>query len=496
MLMDYLAMKAMKMPAIMSHELPWMIVSMVIAFIASYLSLFIFIHFRKNRTNKLVTWSSAIVMSVAISGAHYAGKIATTYYVETEQMLTPHTLNTSLLYEVIISIVILYFGAMLLMFYERNLLEQLAYEHPLTNLANRHDMNRYLHQLAGKEDVGVIFIDLHQFKIINDTLGHAIGDLTIKEVAKRLQQFIFEKERLFHIGGDEFLFVIKDADASEMVNKAEEILKAIKKPFYIEGNELYVSANIGMNMKQIDAASPLDILRQADIAMHEARTQGNNKLAFYTKEIGEKELRRLQLTKDIQMAAEKAELYLVYQPKWDVKNQEIYGFEALLRWKHPELGLISPGEFIPIAEETGTIIPITYWIIEQTCVQIKEWKKLYMFKPISVNLSTKIFLTDDLAEKVEEILKRKEIDAKDLELEITETIVLHDINEVSRQLTELRNLGVRVSMDDFGAGYSSIGLLDRIPLDTIKLDRLFTFDIHRPSKQAIIRSIFIMADTL
>src|SRR5699024_12069577 len=162
-----------------------------------YRKLFIFIHFRKNRTNKLVTWSSAIVMSVAISGAHYAGKIATTYYVETEQMLTPHTLNTSLLYEVIISIVILYFGAMLLMFYERNLLEQLAYEHPLTNLANRHDMNRYLHQLAGKEDVGVIFIDLNQFKIINDKIGLVISYIMIKEVAKRLQQFIFEKERLF-----------------------------------------------------------------------------------------------------------------------------------------------------------------------------------------------------------------------------------------------------------------------------------------------------------
>lgn len=496
MLMDYLAMKAMQMPATMSYELSWMIVSMIIAFIASYLSLFIFIRFRKKQANKFVTWLSAIIMSIAISGAHYAGMFATTYYVEKEQMLTPHTLNTTLLYEVMISIVILYFIAMLLMFYERNLLEQLAYEHPLTKLSNRHDMNRYLHQLAGEEDVGVLFIDLHQFKIINDTLGHAIGDLMIKEVANRLRQLVVERERLFHIGGDEFLFVINKGKASEMMNKAEEILKNIKQPFFIEGNELYVSASIGMNIKRIDATSPLDILRQADIAMYEARTQGNNKAAFYTKEIGAKEIRRLQLTNDIQMAAEKAELYLVYQPKWDVKNDEIYGFEALLRWKHPELGLISPGEFIPIAEETGTIIPITYWIIEKACVQINAWKKLHMFKPVSVNLSTKIFHTNNLVEKVERILRKTKVNPKDLELEITETIILHDIDEVSRQLTKLRDLGVRVSMDDFGVGYSSIGLLDRIPLDTIKLDRLFTLDLHRPSKQAIIQSIFIMAETL
>lgn len=493
--MDYLATHAMETTAVLSHDPLLFFLSILIAFIASYLSFYIFTSFRQRKGNRLATWLAAIVMTIAISGGHYVDMLSTNYYVENESMLTPYTLNVALLSEVMISIILLYFLALFLMFYERNVLERLAYEHPLTNLANRHDMNRYLHQLSG-EEVGVIFLDLYQFKIINDTLGHAIGDLTIIEVANRLRKLLTMKERLFHIGGDEFLFVVRQGTEAGMMKKAEKILRNIKEPFFIEGNELYVSASIGMNLKKIESDNPLDILRHADIAMYEARTRGKNKAMFYTKEIGVKELRRLQLTKDIQHAAEKGELYLVYQPKWDVKNAEIYGFEALLRWKHPELGLISPGEFIPIAEETGTIIPITYWLIEQACEQIKAWKKMYMFKPVSFNLSTKLFHANNLVEKVEKIIIKTGIDAEDLELEITETIVLHDIDEVSRQLTELRDLGVRVSMDDFGVGYSSIGLLDRIPLDTIKLDRLFTLDILRPSKQAIIRAIFIMAETL
>lgn len=196
------------------------------------------------------------------------------------------------------------------------------------------------------------------------------------------------------------------------------------------------------------------------------------------------------------MALEQKQFIVVYQPKWNVKTNRLYGFEALIRWQHPRLGLVSPGEFIPIAEETGIIVPITRWVLEEACRQCKAWKDQGINQPVSVNLSVRMFQTSSLVEWVQDILNIVELAPHFLELEITESMVFYDINDIIRQLESIRKLGVRVSMDDFGTGYSSIGLLDRIPIDALKLDRLFTNDLDTPGKRAILHAIILMAENL
>ncbi|UUZ86560.1 EAL domain-containing protein [Paenibacillus sp. P26] len=204
----------------------------------------------------------------------------------------------------------------------------------------------------------------------------------------------------------------------------------------------------------------------------------------------------MELEKDLRRAFDHEEFFVVYQPKWNVTTNRPYGFEALIRWQHPRLGVVSPVEFIPIAEETGLIVPITRWVLEKACRQCLELQKKGICQPVSVNLSIRLFKGDNLYDIIQTVLSATGLDPQYLELEITESMILYDLNDIVRQLHQIRALGVRVSMDDFGTGYSSIGLLDRIPIDALKLDRLFTSDLHTPSKRAIINAIVLMAESL
>lgn len=494
--MHYIGMEAMIMPVKIVYDKTLLMLSVVIAFIASYAALILFIRFRKDYTSNPKMWLSALIMGVAICGMHYTGMNAARFQADSEITHTNFPVDSFLLYAVTISVFIIMFISWIAVRFDRHVLEKMAYVDSLTGLANRNQMNRFFEKHSkDKGQLGVLYFDLDQFKVINDTLGHEIGDQLIAEVAKRLRPLIDKHQHIFRIGGDEFLLIVENCEQDRAVELAEHILKKMQKPFLISGNELFITASIGISITN-DQHKDLIPLKTADTAMYKAKSLGKNRYCIYNEEMGEQEMRRMELEKDLQSALSNQQFYLVYQPKWCMKNNSFFGMEALLRWEHPRLGNIPPSEFIPIAEETGAIVPITRWVIKEAGLQIKSWQAIGRKYPISVNLSKQLFHLDCLADRIQRLISELDIDPTLLELEITESMVLHDVDDVIAQLKGIRELGVKVSMDDFGTGYSSIGLLDLIPLDTLKLDRVFTNDLGKPSKQAIIKAIILLSDSL
>lgn len=277
---------------------------------------------------------------------------------------------------------------------------------------------------------------------------------------------------------------------------AEQILQKTKEVYHIDGNELYITGSIGISIGSIQDTDRSVLLKTADTAMYKAKGRGKNQYCVYDEEMGEQEVRKMEIEKDLRHALENNQFYIVYQPKWNVKTNRLFGFEALIRWKHPRLGIVYPAEFISIAEETGLIVPMTRWTLEEASRQCKQWLSEGVAQPVSVNLSVRLFQTDRLIGMVLDALQAAGLEARWLELEITESMILHDVNDIIRQLEQIRAMGVRISMDDFGTGYSSIGLLNRIPLDALKLDRLFTHDLDNPGKRAILHAVMLMAETL
>lgn len=495
--MHYMGMEAMIMPVELSYDIKLWTLSAIIAFVASYAALFLFLRFRNQSSSSWLKWLSSIIMGFAICGMHYTGMKAAQFKSHGDTVMEhAPTVDIFLLYGVTVNIFVILFVSWGAMFLDRHVLEKMAYQDTLTGLPNRNEMNRFFDTHIGKESIAVLFLDLDRFKAINDTLGHNIGDLLVQEVGMRLRQFVRSDQQAFRIGGDEFLFIMKRCDQARAERLAEEILRSIKKVYYIDGNELYITGSIGISIGSILQSDRSILLKTADTAMYKAKGLGKNQYCVYTDAMGVQEVRKMELEKDLQRALEQNQFYIEYQPKWNVKTNQLYGFEALIRWQHPRLGLVTPGEFIPIAEETGLIIPMTRWTLEEACRQCKSWQSQGIAQPISVNLSVRLFQSDSLMELIEGVLEKVELDPHFLELEITESMVFYDLNDIIRQLESIRKLGVRVSMDDFGTGYSSIGLLDRLPIDALKLDRLFTNDLDTPSKRAIIHAIILMAENL
>ncbi|MHA6252467.1 bifunctional diguanylate cyclase/phosphodiesterase [Oceanobacillus sp. CAU 1775] len=492
--MHYVGMKAMVVEGSLSYNPSWFIISVLIAYTASYVALFLFIRFRKDQTTSGLKILSAIAMGIAICGMHYTGMKAT-IFPEAHSPDGDFTNNQFLLYAATITVGIILFVTWLIFFVERQVLQNMAYEDTLTGLPNRNAMNRFLDNYRKKNEITILLMDLDQFKFVNDSLGHDSGDLLIKQVGERLTSFNAKDQQVYRIGGDEFLLTIKSNDVKRAVKTAEEILQTIVKVYQIGESEVHTTTSIGISIGYVTNDGQ-DLMKTADTALYTAKKQGKNRYCLYDEKMGEIEERRMLLEKDLSFAVENEELFIEYQPKWNIELNKLHGFEALLRWKHPELGLISPGEFIPIAEESGSIIPITRWVLEKSATQCAIWEEQGINQPISANLSARLFHTDNLVEQMEEIIEKVNVSPHLLELEITESLVLTNIDTVFEQLQRLRAIGVRISLDDFGSGYSSIGLLDQIPLDTIKLDRLFMNDLETTSKQAIIKAIIIMAEQL
>lgn len=389
--------------------------------------------------------------------------------------------------------------------------EQLVYmanHDTLTNLPNRSMIERSLtealerHSRNGNGHRGataVLFIDLDRFKVINDSLGHDIGDLLLKAVAGRLQKVISRQEVVGRLGGDEFLIIIPDLkETQEAATLAQAVLDALSPAFDIKGRVLFVTPSIGIALYPSDGQDFPTLMRNADTAMYSAKSTGGGTYHFFTKTMNESAMARLVIENDLREALEKRQFELFYQPKVALDTNRICGLEALIRWKQPGHGYIAPMQFIPVAEETGLIGKIGEWVIEEVCAQIARWDQQNVPPiPIAVNLSPRQLIEGHITNTIAEILERTGTPASRIVLEITETAMMHKIEKSSSILDDLRHTGLQIAVDDFGTGYSSLAYLKRLPINSIKIDRSFVRDVTvDPDDAAITRTIISMGHNL
>lgn len=346
----------------------------------------------------------------------------------------------------------------------------------------------------------VLFLDLDRFKIVNDSLGHIIGDQLLVAIADRLQVCLRPSDTVARLGGDEFTILLSDIeDIQDVACVADQIHKQLTAPFNLNGYEVFTTASIGIALSTTGYGQPEELLRDADIAMYRAKTLGKARYEVFGKDMHTSAVARLQLEMDLRRAIERQEFQLHYQPIVSLQTGRITGFEALLRWQHPDRGLISPIEFISVTEETGLIIPIGQWVLREACSQMHEWQRQLptLALTINVNLSGKQFTQSDLIEQIKQVLQETDLEACNLGLEITESVIMENTEAVSSTLFELRALGVQLHMDDFGTGYSSLSYLHRFPMDVLKIDRTFINRISAGAENLeIVQTIIVLARSL
>ncbi|MGB9989059.1 putative bifunctional diguanylate cyclase/phosphodiesterase [Massilia sp. SM-13] len=378
-------------------------------------------------------------------------------------------------------------------------LHHLAYYDALTSLPNRSLLTKLVDQALtvaqrSKLHGCILFIDLNRFKLINDTLGRAAGDELLREVARRFRLALRDQDLVARLGGDEFavgLFDISQHYEASMV--AQKLLSVLNEPFLIDGNDLRVDASIGISVYPQDGNDGETLLRQADIAMYRAKV-GNpdgERVAFYSQDMNQGMQERMRIESGLRQALGSGQLQLHYQPKFSIEDGHIIGAEALVRWKHPERGLVPPAEFIPLAESTGLVVQVGEWVLEAACAQAQAWKMAGV-PPIrlAVNVSAREF-TSALPGRVQETLRRYGLEPSWLELEITESTLMNNIDRVIGIMDRITELGVTLSLDDFGTGYSSLSYLKRFPIDTLKIDRSFTTGIPSDANDCAIASTII-----
>jgi diguanylate cyclase (GGDEF)-like protein/PAS domain S-box-containing protein len=381
-------------------------------------------------------------------------------------------------------------------------IQYLAYYDGLTGLPNRTLFNQRLnHALTqarrNKKNLAVLFIDLDRFKNINDTLGHEAGDHLLQEMAKRFKACLRESDTVARLGGDEFVVLLEHiADPKHASNVARKILGAALSPFAIADGEYHVTASVGISIYPEDGEDDQTLMKHADIAMYLAKDQGKNNYQFYSTQINVHSFERLALESSLRRALERREFSLHYQAKVDLKSGCVTGMEALLRWNHPDLGMVSPALFIPLAEETGLIVAIGRWVINEACAQNKAWQEQGLpALSVSVNLSARQFNDDSLVRDVAQALEQSGLAPQYLELEITESMVMYNPDKAVKLLSELKAMGISVAIDDFGIGYSSLSQLKRFPIDTIKIDRSFIKDLIESKEDAAITGAIIAMGT-
>jgi diguanylate cyclase (GGDEF)-like protein len=389
-------------------------------------------------------------------------------------------------------------------------MRMLAYYDSLTGLPNRvlfkEQLARALRKAARESSVlAVMFLDLDRFKQINDTLGHPVGDLLLKEVGARLRQCLRpeddvgrdDPDNMARMGGDEFTVMLSGLARPEDAGKvAQRVVDELARPFSIEGHELFVSTSLGIAAFPADGSDVDALLKNADIAMYSAKERGRNNFQFYSKDLNQRAFERLALERDLHRALARNEFYLDYQPLVEAPSRVI-GVEALLRWRHPERGLVSPATFIPVAEQCGLIVPIGNWVLGEACRQGKAWCDAGHTLEVSVNVSGIQFRDGSLVPAVKAALRTSGFDARLLIVEATETIVMQNVKSTMSILDELKSLGIRIALDDFGTGYSSLSYLKRFPLDTLKIDASFVRDIETSNgDNAIVSAIIAMATSL
>lgn len=395
---------------------------------------------------------------------------------------------------------------------ERKVIERrihkLAYFDPLTGLPNRSQMHERLEQMvtAARQNnthIAVLFLDLDRFKPINDSMGHPAGDRVLKEVATRLQNCIKRQDLVSRMSGDEFTIALADqkspdSAANTAVKVGERILHALQQPFFIEQRELFLTGSIGIAIFPHDGQTVTELLKNSDMAMYHAKDDGRNNVQFFDEHMNKKAVELLEMENDLRYAIERNELELYYQPQYAAADCRMQGVEALLRWHHGNKGMVAPGHFIPIIEDTGLIIPIGEWVLRQACNDMAKWQKQGLaIDRIAINVSARQFKQPGFIDLVQEVIKESGIDPNQLELELTESILIDDLELTLQVLTRLRAMGVRMAIDDFGTGYSSLNYLKQFPVDTLKIDQSFIRSLPTNSDDAqITRTIISMAHNL
>ena len=380
----------------------------------------------------------------------------------------------------------------------------LAYNDTLTGLPNRVSFEERLTEAltrgeSSQTPLAVMFLSLDRFKKFNDTLGHMVGDQLLRSASERLSASMNEGDAIARFASDEFAFLLTRArtadDAAETAQKFHNILEA---PFTVDGQELYVTASIGIGLYPHDAVDAQGLLKNAGAALYRAKQLGGNNFQFYTADMNERALKRLSLENKLRSAIERKEFKVYYQPQVNVNSGQIVGMEALVRWQHPEMGLVSPAEFIPLAEDTGLIAPIGEWVLRSACEQTKSWHDCgFNSLRVAVNLSPRQFQQPDLLLMIETTLRETGLRPDCLELEVTESSVMKNRESAIKTLSELKKMGIKISIDDFGSGYSSLGYLKHLPIDVLKIDQSFVRDMTTaPNDAAIVMAIIQLAHSL
>jgi len=382
-------------------------------------------------------------------------------------------------------------------------LQFFASHDPLTGLFNRGMFNQRLQQALAQaqrfeRSLAILFIDLDGFKVVNDTLGHNAGDALLAEIGTRLRGTLREGDVIARMGGDEFVVLVEEfEDPAQVGEVAKKLLETVARPFLLQGQECQVTASIGIGAYPEDGKDAQALIRNADVAMYRAKESGKNNFRFYQPQMNVHLIERLSLESSLRRALERNELTLLYQPKVGIRDGQVTGVEALVRWQHPTQGVISPAEFVPVAEDAGLITVIGEWVLQTACRQLATWRGegLPLLR-VAVNLSQRQFAQESLIQVVREALHHAGVDAPRLELEITEAMVMRNPERAEKLLAQLKELGVRLVIDDFGTGLSSLNYLQRMPIDCVKIDRSLILDLPRSAAAALTRAVVAMAHSL
>jgi diguanylate cyclase (GGDEF)-like protein len=519
--MHYTGMAAMNMFPPIRYDPVLFTASVAIAIAASHVALWIAFHLRSSeRWMTYAKGGSAIVMGLAITGMHYTGMAAARFAPDSICLSGPIADNSWMAMTIVGFTIAILSATLLLSLYDSRMasasmrlatslkkandeLQHMALHDSLTSLPNRLLLEDRIDQAIAQAQrsrslCAVLFVDLDQFKGVNDSLGHFVGDEVLKAMSTRLVSAVRSEDTVSRLGGDEFVILLRNVSSADDAGRiAAKIVELMSKPARILTHDVEITASVGICIFPFNGRDARELIVNADAAMYQAKTLGRNNFQFFTEETSSAYRERLKLHAGLRHAIERGEFELHYHPKVGIKTNEIVGMEALVRWRHPELGLIPPAEFIPAAEETGLILPIGTWVLQEACRQNKEWQNRGLAHlRVAVNLSALQFQRNVL-DTVSKALQSSGLEARYLELEITESVVMQNAAEAVTTLEQLSKMGVHISIDDFGTGYSSLSYLKRFPLQTLKIDRSFIREINQdPDDAAIVSAIIALAHNL
>jgi diguanylate cyclase (GGDEF)-like protein len=521
--MHYSGMAAVQIMPLITYQPTLLLDSVLIAIGASFAALWLASRLRHGRSLavRLGRMAAAVVMGLAITGMHYTGMAASIFAPNSYCVGLGSVDNRWLAVTIAVFALAVLSIAMVMMLYDSHIdnkarthtqaleqandkLQHLATHDPLTGLPNRLLLEDRLAQLIAHaerqpQQFAVLVLDLDRFKSVNDSLGHHTGDELLKGVTRRLSALTRRSDTLARLGGDEFVMLLNDiAGPQDAEALAAKIMDCLSRPFRLESIDVHTSPSIGVSIYPHDGTDPDALLVHADAAMYHAKKAGRNTFQFFAPEMNAFAHERLEMENGLRRALAGKQFELYFQPKADIASGQANSVEALIRWNHPTKGLVPPDAFIPLAEESGLIIPIGEWVLHEACRQARSWQ-LAGLAPmrVAVNLSAQQFKQRNLLETVQSALRSADLEPRFLELELTESAVMHDAEESARILAQFSRLGVHISIDDFGTGYSSLSYLKRFPLDKLKIDRSFIRDVAtNPDDAAIVRAIISLAHSL